>query len=89
MPESFEPNPFEGIDDSLKPYSFALSDSETSAHPMAGTVIDQIIALRLAGEDGLADKLQAETTERMRATIQEWREQTLPYVRKEDESFEE
>ena len=38
-----------------RPFAFALEDSETSEHPMAGTVVDQVIALRNMGETELAD----------------------------------
>lgn len=40
-----------------RPFAFALPDSETSLFPMAGTVVDQIIALQEMGKTELADKL--------------------------------
>lgn len=44
---------------SERPFAFALPDSETSHHPMAGTIVDQILALEEMGETELAANLTA------------------------------
>lgn len=43
-----------------RPFAFALPDSETSLFPMAGTIVDQIIALEEMGETDLANNLKAQ-----------------------------
>lgn len=42
-----------------RPFAFALNDSETSEHPLAGTIVDQVIALRDMGKTDSADALVA------------------------------
>lgn len=48
-----------------KPFAYALPDSETSDFPMAGTVIDQILALQQMGKTELADSLIAQEQARL------------------------
>lgn len=53
----------------------ALPDSETSAHPMAGTVIDEIIAQERAGNYATAEATKLAAQAAFLSDIAAWKRQ--------------